>query len=480
MNAHTPNPGDRIAVVGGGPSGIVVAKELLEVGFRAVVFEQSTQLGGQWNVGAPHSGVWPGMRANTSGTMTRFSEVPAPGRWSLFPRAEDVREYLAQYAEQFGVSERARLGARVLEARPADGGWDLDLNDLAGGTNWSEHFAGVVSCSGRFASPYIPDGLGGHVERVEVIHAMTYRGRAPFRGRRVLVLGNSISGLEIASDLALDLSITVTSACRRPRWIIPKLARGIAADQQWFTAYADLLGRLLAPQDLAAGLRAALLAEAGDPAAVGGLTPDPDLLGTGIGQAQFYLPLVAEGRIAVRPWIAEIRDDTVEFRDGSTCEIDAVIASTGYKPSLPYLAQTAGELALQTFDPSQPRLALMGQYVLHGPYLPVLELQARWIAGVWSGRRQISDAPMIPDLPFYPHHMLAGAFGAAAGAVPDPAIHPNLADALTFGPMLPERYRLQDPNATARFAAATADFIAPPDQVEVLAELTSERPAMAG
>jgi dimethylaniline monooxygenase (N-oxide forming) len=74
-------------------------------------------------------------------------------------------------------------------------------------------------------------------------------------GRRVLVLGNSISGLEIASDLAHDPSIAVVSACRRARWIIQKVAAGVPADQVWFTAFARLLGRTLPPEALAEGLR---------------------------------------------------------------------------------------------------------------------------------------------------------------------------------------------------------------------------------
>jgi hypothetical protein len=114
----------------------------------------------------------------------------------------------------------------------------------------------------------------------------------------------------------------------------------------------------------------------------------------------------------------------------------------------------------------------MGQYVLIGPYLPVLELQARWIAGVWTGRRSLEDAPPLPHLPGYLHHMLAGAFSVAAGAAPDPAAHPDLEEALVFGPMLPERYRLEDPAARARFEAATAGFQAPPPQRELHRVLT--------
>ena len=40
-----------------------------------------------------------------------------------------------------------------------------------------------------------------------------------------------------------------------------------------------------------------------------------------------------------------------------------------------------------TFHPELAGLAFLGLYDLIGPYFPVVELQARWIAYVWSGIR---------------------------------------------------------------------------------------------
>jgi dimethylaniline monooxygenase (N-oxide forming) len=453
MHSITLSPSSRIAVVGGGPAGIVAAKELREAGFAPEILEQSADLGGQWNAGAAHSGVWPGMRANTSGAMTRFGEAPLPDAWPVFPRADHVQVELVRYAERFGLT--VRLSIRVLAAHPVAGGWDVELEDMTSGAVRTERFAAVVGCSGRFACPAVPEELGRLAERVTCLHSAAYRGREPFRGRRVLVVGNSISGLEIAADLAQEPSSTVISSARRGRWIIPKLAAGVPADQRWFTEQAAELGRILAPAELAAGLRAALLEHAGDPASVGGLEPDPNLLATGLGQCQQYLPLVAEGRIAVRPGIASIDGDLVRFADGTADVVDAVVAATGYERALPYVDADPDVMVLQTIDALRPGLAVLGQFVLHGPYFPVLELQARWLAAVWSGRRRIEQVPPVPLLAHYPHHMLACAFAEAAGVAPDADARPDLAEALRSGPMLPERYRLDDPVAAERFATVS-------------------------
>src|SRR3954454_19721468 len=115
--------GARIAVIGAGPSGLVAAKHAIEARFDVAVFEAGDALGGQWNTTAAHSGVWPGMRTNTSRAMTAFSDFPAPADFALHPRAEQIRDYLAAYARAFGVERRIRYGTRVAEVRP---GWTVD------------------------------------------------------------------------------------------------------------------------------------------------------------------------------------------------------------------------------------------------------------------------------------------------------------------------------------------------------------------
>jgi hypothetical protein len=103
----------------------------------------------------------------------------------------------------------------------------------------------------------------------------------------------------------------------------------------------------------------------------------------------------------------------------------------------------------------------------------VLELQARFVAAVWAGERSVSDCPPLPDLPHYPHHALAETFAVAAGALPDEEAHPGLVEALRFGAMLPERYRLDEPGMAERFAAMTAGFRAHEEQVAAWGQLTA-------
>jgi dimethylaniline monooxygenase (N-oxide forming) len=476
----------RVAVIGAGPGGLAAAKHLLETGLTPLVLEAADDIGGQWHAAGEHSAIWPGMRTNTSRTTTAFSDFPPPPSTPGFPRAEDVHAYLREYARHFGVDEHVRTRAAVTRVDRGEDGWSVRWSEPDG--EHTERFDAVVLATGRYRRPRLPaiPGLAALLEAGRARHSSTYPGRTPYSGRRVLVYGNSISGLEIASELAADPTISVISAARRPRYVIQKIVRGLPADWRWFSRLSALLAAALPPDELAAGFRAGVLAEAGDPGAWGAPSPDPEAPPK-LSMSQDWLTYAAEGRIDIRPGIDSLEDGTARFADGSEAEIDAVICATGYHVDVSVLAEdvraalrpddTGLDLHARTFHPDVPGLAVLGQFNLIGPHLPTLELQARWVAAVWSGavprptagrlRAGVDEHRMmrelgVPDM--YPG--LAGLLAGELGVEPDPAAHPDLAEGLLFGPLAPARYRLEGPGARPEAAAhlrtALSDFALPP------------------
>jgi len=448
--------GARIAVVGAGPSGLVAAKHALEAGFDVSVFEASEELGGQWHATSAHSGVWPGMHTNTSRAMTAFSDFPAPAEHALHPAAEQIHAYLATYASAFGVDERIRFGTPVAAVRP---GWTVD----------GEPFDAVVVASGRFRRPRLPDAVGGF--RGELLHAFDYPGAEAFRDRRTLVYGNGISGLEIASDLAPHAP--VSSAFRKPRYVIQKNLGGVSSDWQWYTLFGALERRRLAPSEWAARQRERILRVAGNPVDFGAPAPSEDLLVAGLSLCQDYLTQVRDGSIACRPQIAAVEGTTVIFADGTSKAVEAIVCATGYDLDLPYLpgevAALLGDgpdLYQRTFHPDVPGLGVIGQFLAQGPYFPLLELQARWIVAVWSGEvalpadAEIRQVMARPRPPLDAHNALALTLSEELGVAPEPLDWDELCEPLMFGPLLPPRYRLSgpgaQPQARERFTAQLA------------------------
>jgi dimethylaniline monooxygenase (N-oxide forming) len=434
--------GARVAVIGAGPSGLVAAKYALEAGFDVAVFEASDAVGGQWHTAAAHSGVWPGMHTNTSRAMTAFSDFPAPVEHPLHPAAEQIHAYLGSYADAFEVAGRIRLDTRVADVRP---GWTVD----------DEPFDAVIVASGRFRKPRLPRVVDAF--RGEVIHAFSYPGAEPFHDRATLVYGNGISGTEIASDLAPHTR--VVSAFRKPRYVLQKVVDGVSSDWQWYTLFGALERRMLPAPEWGRRQRERILRVAGNPADFGSPEPSEDLLIAGLSLCQDYLSQIRDGSIVCRPGIASIDGRNVTFSDGSTEAVEAIICATGYDLDIPYLSTTLWDvlrpdLALyhRTFSPDLPGFAVVGQFFAQGPYFPLLELQARWIAAVWSGEVALPDARLMRDATLPPppvdaHNALALTLSEALGVAPEPHEWPELCEALLFGPLLPPRYRLSGPGA---------------------------------
>jgi hypothetical protein len=445
-----------VAVVGAGPAGLTAAKHLLERGIEPLVLECADDLGGQWNERSPRSAVWPGMRTNTSKTTTAFSDFPVPASYPMFPSAEQVHAYLRAYAERFDVVRRVRTGARVTAVSPTETGWRVAWCDRSGRADEAS-VAGVVVASGRFARPSYPPSLPPGGPGPRLLHARDYRTRDEFRGLRVLVCGNGDGGLEIACDLAAEDSIEVVSASARPRYVLPKVGWDLPIDWQWFNGFAGLLARGLGRCELAAELTRAAVALGGDPARFGGLAVEADILATGVSQSQAYLTGVAEGRIGVKPGVVGVEREEVRFADGSRQCFDAVVVATGYRSDLSFLspelrlAPGRGLRAL-TFASGLRRLAFLGQFAMQGPYLPVLELQARLAAAAWAGepahgRLCSPGSHAMRRRSVACHHVIAAELAAELGVAPRLADRPDLAETLLFGPPAPARYRLDGPGA---------------------------------
>ena len=471
-------PDRAVAVIGGGPAGLVAARTLKKHGFDPIVFEASARIGGQWNVASPSSGVWPGMRTNTSRILTAFSDLDHTPDASVYPSQTDVLAYLELYAETGGLDPHIRLSTRVEAVERATGaGWVV--RSRRGDAPASEIYARVIVATGRYTTPDAPAiaglptfaGVGG------VIHSSQYKGADAYRGKSVLVAGCSISALEIASELAASGAARVSVAMRRQRYVLQKLLAGVPTDHVAFTRFAAQAGKTLPPEALAAAMKQMVVGSSGSPEQFGAPKPNDNIFAAGVTQSQNYLALVAEGRIQPRPWIERVDGRTVRFADGASEAVDAIILGTGFKLSLPFLsdaiAATLGldvhhiDLHDHTLHPDLDGLAFLGFYSQVGPYFPVLELQARWLAYVWAGLR---PAPSVEAMrqgvamaqarrggpQEAPMHVFADLFARNAGVEPNPGEWPTLERALWFGPLSPASFRLTGPDAEADAPARTA------------------------
>lgn len=465
-------------MIGAGPGGLVAARWLLAQGFEPTIFEKAPMLGGQWTGLPGMSGVWPSMHTNSSRVLTAFSDL-APETDLVYPPNREILGYLHRYAEKFGLTPRIQLGARVDLIERHSAGW------LVRHDGDDEVFARVVVATGRFHTPAIPavPGLGTFAGSAGAMSTYHYRGPAAYQGKRVLVAGCAISALEIAAELAQLGAARVVVTQRRQRYVLPKFAGGVPSDSRIYTRYGALANESLPAAEIDRQLKEIVVEAAGSPEQYGAPPPDPSLFAAGVTLNQHYLPLVAEGRITLRPWIKAIAGTRVTFADGTAEEFDGIVFGTGFNLHLPFLDdRTRRILDLDavhmdadryTFHPDLPGLAFMGMWDQSGGYFVPLELQARWIAYAWGGaipapaeddqRRSIGEYRARRGLPQKTQmNFAATTFARAAGVEPHLDDWPQLRRALLFGPLAPSCFRLEGPDALAdaptRFARDAAAF----------------------
>jgi hypothetical protein len=226
-----------------------------------------------------------------------------------------------------------------------------------------------------------------------------------------------------------------------------------------------------------------VLEAGGSPEQYGAPAPDPSLFAAGVTLAQQYLPLVAEGRIRVRPWVTSVDERRVSFADGTSDEFDGILFGTGFELDLPFLSDEISTIVdidtvhldadRYTFHPDLPGLAFVGMWDQSGGLFVPVELQARWIAYVWGGTVPApTDAELRSAIEVYraqrgmPQktrmNLAALTFARAAGVEPNLDDWPHLRRALLFGPLAPSCFRLHGPDALpdapARFARDAAAF----------------------
>lgn len=104
------------------------------------------------------------------------------------------------------------------------------------------------------------------------------------------------------------------------------------------------------------------------------------------------------GTVVLKPNVKEFTESSAVFEDGTTEEnIDVVLFATGYNFSFPFLEESVRStindnhsLYNCVFPPQleKPTLAIIGLIQLTGSIMVGSEMQARWVTGVFAGRRR--------------------------------------------------------------------------------------------
>lgn len=283
-----------IIVVGGGQSGLSVGYYLRRTDLDYIILDQEEEAGGAWQ----H--FWDSLRLFSPAKWSSLPGVIMSGGPDYYPTKDETIDYLQTYEEKYNI--RVERPVKVRSVKKDDGLFHLETSDKA------YQSRALVSATGTFRNPYIPDIPGINTFDGPLIHSSEYRSPDPFEGQRVAIVGGGNSGAQILAEVSrVADTLWIT---KEPPHFLPD----------------DVDGRYLF--DVATKLYNAKKQ---------GKEFEPPSLGDIV-----MVDKVKEARErgvlqSVSPSFQRFEGNTLVWANGREDMIDAVIFCTGFDPALDYL-----------------------------------------------------------------------------------------------------------------------------------------------
>lgn len=188
---------NNVIIIGAGQSGLVTGYYLRQQSIKNfLILDANEQIGGSWQ----H--YWDSLTLFSSAKYSSLDGLPFPENDHYYPTRDDVIEYLQQYAENFNLP--VICNARV-ETVQRQGDW-FEVYTADGQCFPTK---AVVTATGEFNKPYIPDLMGQDDFRGKQLHSYAYCNPEPFVGERIVVVGSHNSAVQIGVELASVANVSL-------------------------------------------------------------------------------------------------------------------------------------------------------------------------------------------------------------------------------------------------------------------------------
>lgn len=322
-----------IAVIGAGQAGLSAAYHLARRGVAPhrgfIVLDAEAGPGGAWR----HR--WPSLTLNT---VNRIHDLPGLPMSDIVGDATEVRANAAVPTYFDACESRFELPVH----RPVSVERVTRRGDrfLVEGDRLRVSARGIVSATGTWSAPHIPEIPGRARFRGRMLHTRDYRRAEDFAGQHVVIVGAGISAIQLLDEISHTARTTWVT--RRP----PVIHDDPFDEDRGRAAVARVEERVRA-----------------------GLPPRSVVSETGL----FMTPRIADmrrrGLLERRAMFDEITETGLRWHDGETLAADVILWCTGFRAALGHLSpldldtaeggiRMSGRLATEVA--AEPRLHLLG------------------------------------------------------------------------------------------------------------------------
>lgn len=190
----------KVCVIGAGPSGLAIIKELMEEGIEVKCFETFDSIGGAFRSIAKGGRSYDSLRLTVSNYFMAYSDyMPKIGSDRTYWSVAEYRDYLLEYVEHFKLSDNIFLSHEVVSSTIE--GDRVIMKIIHQGKEFTEEFDHLIICTGSNyipKSPKIPDE-----DKFEgtIYHSSQYINAEEFKDKNVVCIGLGESGADVVHEI---------------------------------------------------------------------------------------------------------------------------------------------------------------------------------------------------------------------------------------------------------------------------------------
>ncbi|GAP90974.1 putative flavin-binding monooxygenase [Rosellinia necatrix] len=208
----------KVRVIGAGYSGIYlgirIPQRIRNVDLQ--IFEKNDGIGGTWWVNK-----YPGVACDIPAHSYQYSFNPNPDWSSFYAPGSEICAYLQDTAAKFGATRFIKLRHEVVSCAWDDGAkrWTLDVRRTDTGETFQDDADVLIIARGSLSNPSWPDIPGLKSFAGEVMHSATWNNDYDFRNKRIGVIGNGSSAIQIVPSLQKVDGAHLSCFVRSKTWI---------------------------------------------------------------------------------------------------------------------------------------------------------------------------------------------------------------------------------------------------------------------
>ena len=336
------NRSPEFCIVGAGMSGLLMAIRLKKAGFNNIrVMEKAPAIGGTW-----YHNRYPGVACDVPAPYYSYSFALNPDWSQKYASGDEIYRYFNAVADRYQIKSLVECNTEILAARFDGSHWHIQTNN---GETFAADF--LISACGILHKSVYPEITGLENFSGKVMHSAQWDSAYPWQGKRIALIGNGSTGVQIIPHLAREAERLICFQ-RSAQWIMPvknkyygklhkflgKYLPGFKQLQYWshrktFENFTTLVLQDGWQRRITQKVSWATLNTVKDPELKAKLTPDyqPGCKRL-VMSTEYYRAMQRSNVTLCTETISHLSEKSIHTINGQSHEVDLLVLATGFDP----------------------------------------------------------------------------------------------------------------------------------------------------